>query len=120
MSKLRIAPVVLALGLLLAACGGGDDGGTASNDTTTTGAGGAAAATVELKGLKFIPEKVTIKTGETVRWVWKENVLHNVHGEGFKSDNVSDGTFEHTFRKAGTFDYECTLHSGMTGSVEVS
>jgi plastocyanin len=119
MSRLRFAPALLALGLLLAACGG-DDGGTASNDTTTTDAGAVTGTAVELKNLKFIPEKVSIKTGETVTWVWKENVLHNVSGDGFKSDNVSDGPFEHTFDEAGTFEYECTLHSGMTGTVEVS
>jgi plastocyanin len=121
MAKLRIAPVAHALGLLLAGCGGGDDGGSASNDTPTTEAGGqSAAATVELKDLKFNPDKVAITTGETVEWVWKENVLHNVTGDGFKSDNISDGPFRHTFTKAGTFDYHCTLHSGMTGTVEVS
>ena len=119
MAKLRIAPVVLALGLLLAGCGGGDDGGGASNDTPTT-KGGPVAATVELKDLKFKPEKVSINAGETVRWVWKENVLHNVTGDGFKSDNVSDGPYEHTFEKPGTYDYQCTLHAGMTGTVEVS
>ena len=118
MAKLRVAPIVLALGLLLAGCGGGDDGGSA---TPTTKAGGTpAAATVELKDLKFTPEKVTITAGETVSWVWKENVLHNVTGDGFKSDNVSDGPYEHTFDKAGTYDYQCTLHAGMTGTVEVS
>lgn len=120
MAKLRIAPIALALGLFLAACGSGDDGSTASNDTTTPKAAGAEGPKVELKDLKFTPEKVTAKTGETVTWVWKENVLHNVHGDGFKSDNLSDGTFEHTFDKAGSYDYECTLHSGMTGTVEVS
>jgi plastocyanin len=119
MAKLRIAPIVLALGVLLAGCGGGDDG--ASGDTPTTEAGAApAAATVELKDLKFKPDKVTIATGETVSWVWKENVLHNVSGEGFKSDNISDGPYQHTFTEAGTFDYQCTLHAGMTGTVEVS
>ena len=120
MAKLRIAPIALALGLLLAACGGGDDDGAAANDTTTPKPAGAKGAEVALKDLKFIPEKVTIKTGETVTWTWKENVLHNVSGDGFKSDNLSDGTYEHTFDKAGSYDYQCTLHSGMTGTVEVS
>jgi plastocyanin len=117
MAKLRVAPVVLALGLLLAACGG-DDGGSASN--TTNPAPGAKGVTVDLKDLKFTPEKVAIKTGETVMWRWKENVLHNVAGDGFKSDNLSDGTFDHTFKKAGSYDYQCTLHAGMTGTVDVS
>lgn len=119
MAKLRIALVVLVLGVLVAACGGSDDNGSASNDTDTTTAG-PAAATVGLKDLKFDPEKVSIATGETVRWKWEENVLHNVSGDGFESENESDGTYEHTFTKAGTYEYQCTLHSGMKGTVEVS
>lgn len=117
MAKLRIAPIVLALGLLLAACGGSS--GNASDDSTTTVAG-AEGATVTLKDLKFTPDKVSIKVGETVTWQWKESVVHNVTGDGFKSDNLSDGTYKHTFAKAGSFDYQCTLHAGMNGSVDVS
>ncbi len=115
----RIASFVLAFGLLLAACGGGDDASTASNDTTAPPAG-AKGPRVELKDLKFIPEEVAIETGETVSWVWKENVLHNVVGDDFKSDNQSKGAFRHTFTKAGTYEYKCTLHAGMNGTVEVS
>src|SRR5689334_14326556 len=109
MAKLRIAPVILALGLVFAACGGGDDGGSASNDTsdTTAASGAEAGAKVALKDLKFNPDEISVKKGDTVTWEWKENVLHNVTGEGFKSDNISEGTFEHTFDKAGTFDYQC-------------
>jgi plastocyanin len=116
MAKLRNALAVLLLGLVLAACGGGDDGGSASNDKPAPGPG---AATITLKDLKFNPDEVTIKAGETVTWKWGENVLHNVSGDGFKSDNESKGTFEHTFTKAGTYNFQCTLHSGMNGTVEV-
>ena len=122
MVRLKFAPFVLALTLLFAACGGSDDGGGgASNDTDTTNgpAASAGAPTVTLKSLKFEPEKVSIKAGETVKWEWKENVLHNVHGDGFESANKSGGVYSHTFEKAGTFEYECTLHSGMVGTVEV-
>ena len=119
MVKLRVAPLVLALGLLLAGCGSGDDG-TASNGPATTEVDGPEGAKVDLKDLKFIPEKVSIEKGEKVVWIWKENVLHNVAGDGFKSDNLSDGKYEHTFAKAGTYDYQCTLHAGMTGTVTVS
>jgi plastocyanin len=129
MAKLRIAPFLLAFGLLLAACGGSSGNSTASNSTATTTASGgsssstavATGATVELKDLKFHPDTVSIAVGDVVTWTWKENVLHNVTAKdgSFKSPNQSDGTFKHTFAKAGSYAYECTLHSGMTGTVEV-
>ncbi|MDQ1375521.1 MAG: hypothetical protein QOJ09_2859 [Actinomycetota bacterium] len=121
MAKLRIASVSLLLAFVFAACGGSsNNSGTASN--TTTALPSTAGATVVLKDLKFNPDKVSIKTGATVSWQWKESVLHNVTAKdgSFKSDNRSDGTFGHTFDKAGTFSYECTLHSGMSGEVTVS
>lgn len=127
MAKLRIAFLVVALGLALAACGSSGSSNGASNSTTTTApssassAPAAAGATVALKNLKFSPDKVSVKVGEKVTWEWKENVLHNVTAKdgSFKSPNQTDGTFSHTFTKAGSFDYECTLHSGMTGTVTV-
>jgi plastocyanin len=118
MARLRFAPFVLVLAIVFAACGGSDDdGGSASNDTQAPA--GAAGASVTLEDLKFKPDTVSIKVGGTVRWKWEENVLHNVHGGPFESPNKSDGVFTHTFDKAGTYEYECTLHSGMTGTVEV-
>jgi plastocyanin len=120
MARLRFAPFALAAALLFAACGGSDDGGSgASNTTAEKPSTGAAGATVTLEDLKFKPDTVSIKTGGTVRWTWKENVLHNVHSDDFESPNKSDGVFTHTFDKAGTYEYECTLHSGMSGTVEV-
>jgi plastocyanin len=118
MAKLRIVPLALALALLLAACGGSDNKSSDSGATSTPA--GSAAATIVLKDLKFNPDSATIKSGETVTWKWDENVLHNVTGDGFKSANKSDGTFSHKFTKSGTFDFQCTLHSGMKGHIEVS
>ena len=120
MARLRFAPFVLAAVLLFAACGGSDDGGGgATNDTADKPPPGPVAASVDLKDLKFTPDKVSVAPGETVKWEWKENVLHNVHGDGFESANKSDGVFSHTFEEPGTYEYECTLHSGMVGTVEV-
>ena len=120
MHRLRLAPLVIAVAVTLAACGGSDDGGGgATNETNDTGPKGPVGATVILKDLKFDPETVTIEVGESVKWEWKEKVLHNVHGDGFESPNQTEGTFSHTFDEAGSFDYQCTLHSGMTGTVEV-
>jgi plastocyanin len=131
--------VAAALALLLGACGDDDGGNTvASNtndETTETTAGsattkaeggekpkpGPSGNVVELKNLKFDPDEITVKVGDTVTWKWAENVLHNVteEDEEFKSGNEDSGTFEHTFEEAGTYEYTCTLHAGMDGTVEV-
>ena len=116
MSRLRIVLLSFVIALVVAGCGGADDGGgSATNDTKA----GPIGARVALKDLKFDPEKVSIEAGQSVVWEWKENVLHNVHGDGVESPNKSDGTFQHTYQDPGSYDYECTLHAGMTGTVEV-
>ena len=74
-----------------------------------------------LKSIAFNPKDVSVKVGDTVEWKWDDGAIdHNVVGPGFKSSTQSKGTFRHTFTAAGTVKYECTLHPGMTGTIEVS
>jgi plastocyanin len=124
----------LALGLVVAGCGGDDDEGDGGSADTQEqqpapeaeggGAGGGAGATeVSMESITFKPEQVTVKTGDTVTWVNNDTVGHDVTGDDFKSGPpgaMENGdTFEHTFDAAGTFDYVCTVHPGMKGSVTV-
>ena len=38
----------------------------------------------------------------------------------FTSSSIKDsGTHRYTFKKTGTYKYECTLHDGMTGRIKV-
>ena len=70
----------------------------------------------------FKPTNVEVKAGDTVTWKWVGKTDHNVTSDEkdlFKSKTQEDGDFEHTFDKAGTFEYSCTLHTGMTGKVTV-
>ncbi len=103
-------------------CGDGDGGRDAAPTTTAVAPDGEGdGATVVLKGVKFNPERVSIKTGETVTWQWDDGTVpHDVAGEGFKSEIQEKGTFEHTFNEAGVFEYKCTVHPTMTGTVEVT
>ena len=101
---------VAALALLGAACGG-DDGDDGAVDLEP--------GTVRVDDNFFEPEEIEVSVGDTVTWEFVGATLHNVVGDGFKSDNKKDGTFEHTFNSAGTYDYVCTLHPGMKGTVEV-
>ena len=70
----------------------------------------------------FSPASVDVAVGATVTWNFQ--ATHNVtfaFAPGVPSD-ISDtpsGSAARTFTQAGTFNYQCTLHPGMTGTVIV-
>lgn len=116
---MRIAPpqrflaagALAALALLGAACGGDDDGDEP--------AAPAEAGVVSVEDNKFVPDTIEVAPGDTVTWEFNGATQHNVSGDGFKSDNMKDGTFDHSFNSPGEYDYVCTLHPGMNGTVVV-
>jgi plastocyanin len=97
--------------------GGGDDGGGSDDD------GGGGGAEVSEEGIAFNPAEVTVSVGDTVTWTNNDSVAHDVTADSFSSGDpggMSPGdTFEQTFDEAGTFDYVCTVHPGMEGTVVV-
>ncbi|MEN3273719.1 MAG: hypothetical protein V7636_2480 [Actinomycetota bacterium] len=108
---MKVARVVLVSLLLLAsvaACGGGDDSGS-------SGAG-----VVTVKDNLFSPKSASVKVGDTVTWQFKGGSAHNVTFDDFNSKLMKTGTYTHTFAKAGSFEYRCTIHTGMTGTIQVS
>lgn len=116
--SLGIAAVALTFG---GACGSGDDGSDGGGaGAGGGGAAGASSASVAIKDDLFEPEEVEIAVGEAVTWTWEGNNPHNVSGDDFKSKTQTEGTFEHTFDEAGTFDYICTVHPSMKASVVVT
>ena len=129
--RLALLFACLALGLVVAGCGGDDDDGDSGNaDTQEQTApapeaegGGGGATEVSMEGIKFDPAEVTVKTGDSVTWVNNDTVGHDVTGDDFKSGEpgaMENGdTFEQAFDTAGTFDYVCTVHPGMKGTVSV-
>lgn len=115
---MRAAPLLLAVlaGLaLVPACG--SSGPAASS----TGPAGPAAATVEMKNYAFNPTTVSIRSGQTVQWNFDDNgIAHNVIGDdGMHTADLTSGSFRHTFKHAGTFNYQCSLHASMHGVVIV-
>ena len=73
-----------------------------------------------MKNLCYAPTAVTVDAGDTVTWVFDDgNIPHDVKGDGFKSPKQRDGEWSHTFADAGSYDYFCTLHPYMKGTVEV-
>lgn len=67
---------------------------------------------------------VTIRKGDTVRWVWSGRHPHNVFqikgpGHFHSPTHTRTGVFRHRFTKRGTYLFQCTYHSRMKMYVKV-
>lgn len=78
--------------------------------------------------LAFEPSTVTIKAGDTVKWVNNKLPPHNVMFEGAAANKSHDQlmfspgeAYEATFDAPGTYSYYCSPHrgAGMAGKVVV-
>ena len=82
---------------------------------------GQAASVTATSGNAFEPQTVTVAPGGTVTWTFQ--ALHNVTFSGTGSPaNITDkssGSDSRTFPTAGTYNYNCTIHGGMNGTVRV-
>ena len=116
-----------ALATALIACGGGGEGGPAGpgpgpgpGPDPNPPPGG---TTVVLTAGSFSPASLTVARNATVTWTNSSGVLHNVTfatgGAPANIPNHSSGSNERNFPTAGTFNYSCTLHSGMDGAIVV-
>jgi plastocyanin len=112
-----LVPAVLAAAVVLAGCGGGDGGGAGAAAAPVTGV-----TEVAAKDNRFTPAAIQVPAGTEVTWRFEDGfVPHDVKADGFSSgDPQRKGTFTHTFDRAGTYPYRCTIHDGMTGRVVVT
>jgi plastocyanin len=80
-----------------------------------------AGATVTIDGVAYQPPALTVQRGQTVTWVNKDPFPHTVTAAGtFDSHDIAAGkSWQFTPRKAGQFDYICTLHPNMKGTLKV-
>src|SRR5688572_9093669 len=81
---------------------------------------GAAAAsathTVTIADMKFFPESLTVKRGDTIVWVNKDFFPHNARAADhtFESPDLeTNKTWRYVAARSGTFSYVCTLHPAM-------
>jgi plastocyanin len=91
--------------------------------------GGASGATtsVTVGDNFFRPKAKTIARGDSIRWVWRGDVKHNVTGMtrsgrvAFRSKTTARKGYRYKkrFRKAARYRVICTLHSDMTMRVRV-
>ncbi len=79
---------------------------------------------VSVADFYFGPEKLTLKEGQSVNWVWAESNTypHDVHlksgpkglkekaSYSTKTTAVTDAEFEKMFTTPGTYKFICTIH----------
>lgn len=128
-----VSPRLVASGALaiavLAACGGSSSTPAAGTGSTSVGVAGAnlGTATVMIAAtgqLAFDPATQTAHVGDIVQWSNTGSVEHTVTFDGQPS--LSDpslqpgGTWEVKFTTAGTYQYHCSIHPNMLGTIVVS
>jgi plastocyanin len=84
-----------------------------------------ATQSVKINQFAFGPQSITVKVGTTVTWTNGDQDSHTVTSQGnsgpLKSATLGNGdTYKYTFTKAGTYEYLCTIHPFMTGTVVVT
>lgn len=101
---------LIATALAFVACGG--DGPTGTDERTVT-----------MGASNFSPATITIQASQSVTWRNPSGLLHNVTfaAPGAPTDiaDHSSGSTSRAFPTAGSFDYTCTNHAGMNGTVNV-
>ena len=82
----------------------------------------AADAKVMIDNFTFNPQRITVKAGTTVTWHNGDDIPHTVasSARAFKSKVMdTDGEFSFAFSTPGVYEYFCSLHPHMTGTVVV-
>ena len=80
---------------------------------------------VTITNFSFSPTDVIVKKGTTVTWTNNDSVQHTVTvdsgDDGPKSQPLSSGqAYSFTFNDEGTFNYHCSFHPEMHGTVTVT
>ena len=78
---------------------------------------------IEIKDFAFNPQTITVKSGEKVTWINRDEEPHTVVsvGKQFKKSTALDTDQEFTITAGapGTYEYFCSVHPKMTGTIVV-
>jgi len=80
--------------------------------------------TITIEKNTFRPANMTVKVGSTVRWVNADDHPHRIEfvDKAFSTSTFLLGasqSFSQRFDRAGTYDYDCTIHPYMQGTITV-
>lgn len=75
-----------------------------------------------MKDSVFSPQVIAVNPGDTVVWKNVGKLNHTTTGANtlWDSGNIAPGgSFSRTFTASGRYEYRCSYHPGMTGTVVV-
>jgi len=78
---------------------------------------------IEIKDFAFNPQTLTVKSGEKVTWINRDEEPHTIVSveKQFKKSTALDTDQEFTITAGapGTYNYFCSVHPKMTGTIVV-
>jgi plastocyanin len=80
---------------------------------------------ITIKNMMFTPSQITVAKGGTVTWTNNDTTAHKVVDDlsnvgGPNSGDIAPGaTYSFTFNKTGSFQYHCSIHPSMRGTIVV-
>src|ERR1700688_1683345 len=83
---------------------------------------GAEDTAVKIDNFTFNPQRASVEAGTTITWTNQDDIPHVVASstKAFKSKTLdTDDKFSFTFTTAGVYEYFCSLHPHMTGTIVV-
>src|SRR5262250_3293114 len=112
--KAVLLTILVVLNFCLAAWGNDMAGGAAAGQRQNK---------IEIKDFMFNPPTITVKSGETITWINRDEEPHTVVsvGKQFQKSPAldTDETYTIVAGAPGTYSYFCSVHPKMTGTIVV-
>lgn len=96
-----------------------------TNSTTSNANQASQTGSIDIKNMMFTPSQITVAKGGTVTWTNNDTTTHRVVDDltnvgGPSSGDIAPGsTYSFNFTKTGSFQYHCSIHPSMRGTIVV-
>lgn len=77
--------------------------------------------TIEIRDMKFIPDEITVKKGDTIIWINQDMVMHDVTEEDTRAWSSSPLATGKSWKMEVNYEsnYFCSIHAVMKGKIKI-
>ncbi len=123
-TKFLLISMFSIFAIVLSSCAAGAPGSGLTPTSAPSSSGGSNGNQVTISGFAFSPATLTTKVGTEVTWTNLDSVEHSVvssSGNELNSPLIpQNSTYSHIFTAPGTYNYHCSVHLTMLGTIIVS